>query len=644
MSKRLMWALVALVVSVLVFSADLCAEKTEGAADIGDIQVISKPIIQGNHLTEFGGQVTSVDMYQIEALGAFDISGALRTAPGVNITRYDHVASFGGGSGGSVFIHGMNSSRPGGEVQTMIDGVPVYNAVWNHPLIDLLPISAAGRIEIYKGAQPMSFGNGFGLIDIIPHRRLEPGFEHSGKIAYGMFNTIDHSVSSAGKKGIFDYSFGEQFVRSSGHRDASGGRLFNVYGQIGFDLSDAWDLRLFGLFTDNRADDPGQEGLPATRQGRYLTRGGVADLTVTNTYEKFDGEFKFYWSGGKGDWLNQAGNADDTNSDWLLGGFKLSENVHLWKGGTITAGVDLDLIDGDCDFTYDDGKVDHFVGPVLSLVSGKLGVSQLIGSRDSFFVKPSAGFRFYEHSDFPSKFAPQAGVVFGYKDTDAHVSYSRGVNYPGLNVIVFSKNVVPVLGDSWKSLKPETVDHVEVGVSQGISDWFTADITFFYDRGRNRYVMVTTTPPPHFDNVSKFTIYGVEGSIGVTPIKSLSFFTGATYLHTEPSDLPYAPSFTTSFGLGWNAWKGLHIDLDGEYVSTMHTGSWARTSNASNPSTVEGFYLMNARLKYDIYVKALETHISPYIYIENITNTDYEYQPGYPMPGISTIGGVSFVF
>ncbi|HPQ81568.1 MAG TPA: TonB-dependent receptor plug domain-containing protein [bacterium] len=632
-------ALVVFLCFALCFQSARAGEKAE---DLGEIEVVSRPIIQGNKTTDYGGQVTTVSGEQIEALGAVDLSGALRTTPGVNITRYDVVGSFGGGSGGAIFIRGIGSSRPGGEIQTMIDGVPVYNGVWNHPLLDLLPVSEAGRIDVYKGAQPTTFGAGFGAVNIVPRTQTEEGYEGRAKIGYGMYNTLEQSLSTSGKIKKFNYSVGQQFVRSSGDRPDSGGRLFNAYLKAGYEMTDHWSADVFGMFTDNYALDPGAKGNPASKEGKYETTGGAATLTLSHSYDPVEGHFKFYWSGGRGDWLNQAGNADDTNSNWLLGGVRIAEKVKPWDKGAFDLGLDVDFIDGDCDFTDDTGAKTKFVGPLFSLISGRAALSQVFGDREKLYFIPSAGFRFFSHSDFPSEFAPHAGIVLGYKDTEAHFAYSRGVNYPGLNVVAFAQNVVTALGQSWKDLKPETLDHIEAGISQRFGKWVKADLTFFNDRGKNRYVMVTTSPPPYFENIAKYTIYGLEGTVAVYPVDEFSFFAGATYLHKSPSDLPYAPDVTLSTGISASPVKNLQIDLDGQYVSTMHSGSWNRTSVAANPATVGAFFLLNGKIRYRIHVKPIRSDITPYLAVRNMTNADYEYQPGYPMPGINVIGGVSW--
>ena len=75
--------------------------------ELGEIRVTA-PIIEGNVTDPYGGQKTLVSEEQIEDLNAQDLTSALRRTPGVTISRYNPVGSFGGGEGGAVFIRGID--------------------------------------------------------------------------------------------------------------------------------------------------------------------------------------------------------------------------------------------------------------------------------------------------------------------------------------------------------------------------------------------------------------------------------------------------------------------------------------------------------------------------------------------------------
>ena len=66
--------------------------------------MVASPIIQGNQLDRYASQKTTVSEEQIQDLNAQDVASALRKTPGINISRYNPIGSFGGAAGGAIFI------------------------------------------------------------------------------------------------------------------------------------------------------------------------------------------------------------------------------------------------------------------------------------------------------------------------------------------------------------------------------------------------------------------------------------------------------------------------------------------------------------------------------------------------------------
>jgi iron complex outermembrane receptor protein len=239
---------------------------------------------------------------------------------------------------------------------------------------------------------------------------------------------------------------------------------------------------------------------------------------------------------------------EDLYNDFQFYGLKANQEFTFWPGGNIQLGLDWEVAEGELDKEFSDGKKEDWEGPDLTTVSPYAGVSQLLGQRSSLYIIPSAGARYIGHSEFDGEWAPHAGLVLGYKETRMYANYSRGVVYPGLDVIVFSETVIPPLGQSWKDLDPEIVDHYEIGVQHRFCPFAQADVTFFYDDGRDRYVF--TTPPAGFSykNIDDFEIRGIETTLQLDPAQNLSIFAGLTWLDTDPGDLPYAPDISMSGG------------------------------------------------------------------------------------------------
>jgi len=196
------------------------------------------------------------------------------------------------------------------------------------------------------------------------------------------------------------------------------------------------------------------------------------------------------------------------------------------------------------------------------------------------------------------------------------------------------------------------MDHYEAGVSQKFGDWLQVDFTYFWDEGRDRYRMYSNSPsgmpPAGFDNIDKYWKSGFEGALTITPIETLSLFAGLAYLHTEPSYLPYSPKWTLSGGANWRFWENFQLNVDALWRDTMYTDSWSRAVPAIGNvqrGKVNETFLLNAKLSYFFEVPSIRLERGEiFVALENITNTTYEYAPGYRMPGTSIMAGFSFTF
>ena len=625
----------------------MAQETKETVTSLEDLTVTARPIIQGNQADTFGSMKTIITQDQLDALNAQDLETALKMTPGVSMSRFNPVGSFGGADGGGVFIRGMGSSRPGAEIKMLVDGAPMFMSVWNHPLLDLMSIDMTESIEVYKSPQPQYFGNAVGVVNILPRRKKVQGFYTSAQAAFGSYDTHVAKVAHGGKSGDWDYYIGGGFRESQGHRDHADGELKNMYGRIGKRLSDHWDLTVFSLINDNWANDPGQEDAdPSLRQGRYETRAWLTTATLSSQYEKACGEIKLYRSSGEGDWLDQPTSTDnvteDLFNDFLFYGAKVKETVTLGNGGTLLAGVDWDYTEGDYTQEYSNDTSDVWDGAHFDTLSPYAALSWQLGTVDGFHVTPSAGGRFYEHSQYDGEWAPHAGLAAGWGPWEFHMGYARGVVYPGLEVVVMSEDVLPALGQTWKDLDPEIVDHYEVGFSMTPCSRFMFDLVFFYEDGKDRYVIVpySNGSPPHYDNVETFTIRGLEATANWQPLPDLSLFTGITLLDPDPTDLPYAPDTSISCGMNYRFLERFKLSLDASYVSSMHVSSQVRKMNAENSTTVDSFFLVNGKISCALDLKGMDASV--FLAGENLTDADYNYQTGYPMPGINCMAGIEF--
>jgi iron complex outermembrane receptor protein len=208
------------------------------STELPALRVTAPPIVEDNRVDAFSSVRTVVGEDQVRDQNAVDLASALRRTPGVQISRFNAVGAFGGDEGGAVLIRGLGASRPGSEIKTYVDGVPFYMGVWNHPLLDLLPLNGMQSITVYKSPQPQISGNNFAFIDLTTKRATEDGVHGSGRISGGSFGTLIEQVDLVGRSGDVDYMLAQGYARSHGHRATADGELMNVMGRIGLRLTE----------------------------------------------------------------------------------------------------------------------------------------------------------------------------------------------------------------------------------------------------------------------------------------------------------------------------------------------------------------------------------------------------------------------
>ncbi len=611
-------------------------------AKLDPVIVVGRPIIEGNTLDAFGSESTIVSDRQIDDLNAPDVAATLRRTPGVTISRFNPVGAFGGGEGGAIFIRGLGSSRPGSEIKTYIDNVPFYMGVWNHPLLDLLPINGMASITVAKGPQPQVVGNTLASINLTTKPFASANATGGLKLQGGSFGTFIQQADASGRVGPVDLLVAQGYQSSDGDRPDADGRLANVLTKAGTQFSREWSGEVSWLGVDSRVSDPGPEGQPELKNGVYKTKGNLVWATLRNDYGTAKGDAKVYWSNGSGNWTGQAGTAGDTLTDWSTWGLRVREQFEPWSGGQLVAGIDYDSVNGHVDFIPTNSASSTFDSPRFAILSPYVGVNQRIAI-DDWELVPSAGLRYYDNNQFSSELAPSAGLVLRKDGLSAFASYARGVNYPGLDVAVFSQSIIPPLAQSWRNLSAELLDHYAVGVSYDAGSNVAASLTLFNDKISDRYVIVfPPPPPPRYANLGGSTIRGLEATVQYEASRDLSLFGGVTVLDPNPSTLPYAPK--QSWVAGLNARLGdLRLSVDAEYVSSMYVLALFRAAGEVSTEQAGSHFLLNARVFYPLPA-SLGRNSEVFLALDNITNANYTYRPGYPMPGFSAMAGVNLRF
>lgn len=604
-----------------------------------EVTVTAKPILEGIRVDSLAGTISTVGRTQIEDLNAQDIASALRRVPGLAISRYNPVGSYGGGDGGAVFVRGQGAGRPGAEISTMIDGVPKFVGVWTHPLLDLLSVDLVHQVDVYKGAQPVLLGNmAFATVDLVSRRRATPGLGGRLSAAYGSFDTSALTLFQEGRQGRVDWLVSASHRQSDGHQANADGRTRALFSRAGFALAPGWDLSLTLDLSDGRAHDPGVEGttpLPVTPL--FKSSDGMGILTLTRRHGDKAGFVKLYYDDGAIDWLQWDTTKREgfsTLTEWRNCGLKAQEHFGVLGHGEVTVGFDADAYGGRA--REERPAATQALGDFrFRNTAAYAGYRHTFGDRVK--VTPSAGARYTDSRDFGGQWGGQAGVSVSAGFGQAHLRWAHAFNLPGVWAAVFYQGYGR--SDQWRSLEPEHMDHWELGYTYSFGARARVDLVLFRDDVDNALRFVAPPPPPpSFANTGSYRASGVEGTFTIEPVTGLSLMAGLTWMDTKPSAIPYSPGTTWIAGAVYARGR-LRVSLDAQRVGETWVGN-LRFPAPVQP--VDPYFLLNGRVGWRLGEKARGAEL--YVAGENLTDSTYQYRPGYPMPGASAMGGVAWGF
>jgi iron complex outermembrane receptor protein len=687
---------IGLLLCVFAMVAAAWAEEPKKGEREEEKAVLSEITVTGTHYsnpatptdTRYGTQYNVVTEEQIKEQNSYDFKSTLRDVPGVMFQSSNMIGSQ---TSHSIYIRGRGSSHPAADFTIQYDGVPRFGGLFGQVLGDGIAVPMIGGLEVYKSPQPSQFGSGYALINVLPKYMTKEGQEAVLNSSAGSYGTVEENVAAGVKKGPFDLYMAQSFMRTDGSRPHSGADQQSYYGNSGYQINKEWNLRFLFNYVDAGTDAPEPDRTPTTTNGvsnrgaeRYETGTVFSTLTLNHQYDKFGGFLKAYYNHTTFDILQEltnglryAGNTGGLHSrqDVEFSGIRGKETFHLWPGGEILLGTDLDMTSTkNTQRTYSElapiptsinggqsARIWDF--PDTRLISPYAAISQYVGSKEGFHIIPSTGVRYYNHDQFKDETAAQGGVVAGYRNTDLHVNYSQGVNYPTPVVLmnfVLQNSPVANASQYWKGLKPETVDHYEAGILHTFPGKGSLGATVFRDDGKNRVLAYMGGPIPLQFNgtIGHYDIQGVELTGTATPTKNLEFFAASTWLQSsavgqnavERDHLPYTPDFQFQAGFKWTFLEHYRLFMDMQHLRDMYQGTASRggTLNFTPPSPADklpNITLVNARVSrlFDytpLHLKASEVFVA----MNNITNQNYEYVKGYPVAGFTVFGGVNLRF
>jgi iron complex outermembrane receptor protein len=237
-------------------------------------------------------------------------------------------------------------------------------------------------------------------------------------------------------------------------------------------------------------------------------------------------------------------------------------------------------------------------------------------------LRLNAGYRYQANSQFGSLNVPEAGGVYTLTNrVSVAFNASRGFRNPTLRELYLFPAPNP-------NLEPETMWNYETSLRVQAARRLRVSSTFYYADLRDIIVTLGRYPNMTLLNAGSAINRGMEFSGEWTTARRIRLQGGYAYLRsTNPQVL--VPRNKVNYSLSLPLRKS-NLDFSG-ISAGRRPGNVARTVYLDAYS--------NARLRLS---HPLNEHLTVFAMVDNLFNQSYEYLPGYPMPGISAVGGFTW--
>ena len=564
-----------------------------------------------------------IDRKQIERVG-----DALREVPGLSVVQTGTPGQL-----TSVFTRGLRSEH----TQVLLDGIPVNQGLQGAFNFADLTTDNIERIEVVRGPQSILYGPRAlaGVIQIFTKQGEEtPGATFAAE--GGSYGTFRESVQSDGKIDMFDYSFGASRLDTDNARPNNQYRNTAAIADVGWSPNET--VRISSLFTYSLSDtgNPNTIFNPKPIDNFLTERWLIAphvDLRINDWWEH-----KIIFS------YDHERQLNDPNEDGFVGPTRaLFERTTIDYQNDLRPASWLTLTSGFFYSRVNAGQERPFVlqifGPQPTFVSDHTeetaGFLQatLTPIENLIFV---AGGRFDHFNQF--------GDVWTYRfagsykidktNTTLHSSVATGFSPPSSQDKIFGMNF---------GLRPEKDLGWDAGIEQRLwKSRVTVGATYFHNDLSN---LIGFNGLFETLNLGAAETQGLETELRAQPISDLVFTASYTYLDAEKTSsvdinqpvgarLPRRPRNEVYVSASYLWWKKLRTTIAAKFVNAREE------LNFGGPNfDIEDYSFVNIAAEYEI-----NSHMSIFGRIDNLTNEHYAEVFGFPNLGQALYGGVKLRF
>ena len=547
--------------------------------------------------------------------------------PGLFVTERG-VTGFGlsNGSAGMVNIRGVGG---GNKVLMLFDGQPQWAGIFGHSLPDTYSIADAERVEVMRGPASLLYGSGAmgGAINIVTHRPQKDEVYGKARVMYGSYNTQKYMANAGDREGKFSVYASIGHDRTDGHRDNSEFNTTNGSLKIGYDFSDHWKTSAGALIDYIDSHNPGTVQQPIL-DGWVNALRTTYSLSVENKYEKMSGAVQAFYNWGHHE-INDGHGADElpqlflfNSKDYNRGG-SAYETFRFFENNSLTAGLDFKQWGGR---VWNDTISNRHTGDIVDKSVNEFAVYLLTQQTIAGKLSVNAGIRLEMNELYGNAWTPQFGAVYSLtKNTSFKASVSKGFRSPNILDLYMYPPANP-------DLRPENMMNYEISYLQRLlNNKLNWELTAFYINGKNMIETDMIDGRPKNVNSGSFINKGFELAVGYKMFPALKLTGNYSFLNT---DIPLlaAPKHKAFLNVDWEI-KQFVFSPNFQYVGDLYT------SIDQNNLKKDNYALLNAKLTY-----RAAKQFSVFITGENLTNTGYEINYGFPMPGIVILGGFDLNF
>ncbi len=571
--------------------------------------------------------------------------------PGMFVTKGGLVGHSGYGSSyaatGSINMRGLSGSN--GRTLILIDGHPQYAAVFGHPVADSYMSLDIERVEVSHGASSVLYGSGAmsAAINLISKNARQDGNHLSARIGGGSYDMISAEICDRYRKGKFSATLTAGSDNTSGHRENSAFNSNHAMLRIGYEISEHWNSQISTNLVRFYSENPGLADNPLLEGYAEIFR-GVGQWSLSNKHDKTNGSLILYRSWGdhlvndgftlstlqkaKNQFSEQGYSAEEAmslayrqstqpylfHSTDFINGATLYQSANLFKGNTLTLGLDGELYGGNA-----------YRNPVTEIYADHIRISEVAAyatmRQELGRLNIHGGLRIENSSLYGYECIPQIGLNWraGSK-TIARISYSKGFRTPNLKELY-------MYAVANEELLPEECHDLDAGIIQYLADnKIRLELDSYVMKGDNMIEVSTLDGRRQNRNTGSFLNKGIEYSFSYDINRKWRLSGNGNYM-TMKKKIVGCPEFqffakADYHSEKWRIQPSL-MRVDRLYLST-----------GDNP-TKTGYFLVNLKTSFQF-----NSHFGLFVYGDNLLNSTYETLLGMPMPGITLKGGIQLEF